>query len=97
MLAFGAANHDPSVFPEPEVFDIRRDNARVQLSFGKGTHFCLGQHLGRVEARTVIGLLARRFPDLRLVEGQTVTYPRNISFRGPESLVVEWNTEEELP
>ncbi|GAA1223404.1 cytochrome P450 [Pseudonocardia alaniniphila] len=94
MLAFGAANHDPSVFPEPEVFDINRENARVQLSFGKGTHFCLGQHLGRVEVRTVIGMLARRFPDLRLAEGQTVTYPRNISFRGPESLIVEWSPQE---
>ena len=94
MLAFGAANHDSSVFPEPEKFDIERENARIQISFGKGTHFCLGQHLGRVEARTVLGTLARRFPDLRLAEEQTLTFPRNISFRGPESLIVEWTVEE---
>ncbi|GAA3071416.1 cytochrome P450 [Pseudonocardia yunnanensis] len=93
MLAFGAANHDPRVFPEPEVFDIQRENARAQLSFGKGIHFCLGTHLSKIEARTVLGMLTRRFPDLTLAEGQTVTYPRNITFRGPESLVVEWTPE----
>ncbi|MDQ0634343.1 cytochrome P450 [Arthrobacter pascens] len=90
MLAFGAANHDPSMFPEPERFDIRRDNARLQLSFGKGTHFCLGQHLARVEARIVIGMLTQRFPNMRLVEDQHLTFSANISFRGPEKLLVEW-------
>ena len=90
MLAFGAANHDPNMFPDPEKFDIRRSNARRQLSFGKGTHFCLGQHLGRVEARTVIGLLSQRFPNMRLTPDQSFTFPPNISFRGPEHLHVQW-------
>ncbi|MGQ4599833.1 cytochrome P450 [Nocardia sp. R6R-6] len=90
MLSLGSANHDPAMFPDPESFDIRRPNARLQLSFGKGTHFCLGQHLGRVEARTVIRLLSERFPDLQLKADQSYTFPRNISFRGPEHLHVEW-------
>lgn len=92
MMSFGAANHDPAMFPEPEKFDIRRSNARLQLSFGKGTHFCLGQHLGRVEARTVIRLLSERFPDLSLTPGQSFTFPPNISFRGPEHLHVQWKS-----
>ncbi|MGQ4615833.1 cytochrome P450 [Nocardia sp. R7R-8] len=90
MVSLGAANHDPAMFPDPETFDIRRSNARLQLSFGKGTHFCLGQHLGRVEARTVIRLLSERFPDLSPVPDQSFTFPPNISFRGPEHLHVQW-------
>jgi cytochrome P450 len=89
MLALGAANHDPSVFPEPGEFDIHRPNAKVQLSFGRGIHYCLGQHLARVESEIVIRQLFQRFPYMRLVPGQDVRYPRNISFRGPVSMQVE--------
>jgi cytochrome P450 len=95
MLALGAANHDPSVFPEPDEFDIHRPNAKVQLSFGRGIHYCLGQHLARVESEIVIRQLSQRFPDLRLAPGQEVRYPRNISFRGPVSMQVEWTAAEE--
>ncbi|WP_394619682.1 cytochrome P450 [Lentzea sp. JNUCC 0626] len=91
MLALGAANHDPAVFPDPEEFDVERPNAHTQLSFGRGIHFCLGHLLARVELETVLGLLSQRFPSMRLVPGQDVRYPRNISFRGPISLEVEWD------
>lgn len=92
MLALGAANHDPTVFPDPDEFDIHRANANVQLSFGRGTHYCLGQLLARVESEIVIRQLAQRFPDMRLVPDQDLRYPRNISFRGPVSMQVEWTT-----
>lgn len=92
MLALGAANHDPTVFPDPDEFDIHRPNANVQLSFGRGIHFCLGHYLARVECEIVIRQLSQRFPDMRLVPGQDLRYPRNISFRGPVSMQVEWTT-----
>jgi cytochrome P450 len=61
MLA--AANHDPAVYPNPDVFDIEREDTHHQ-SFGGGRHLCLGAHLARVEAQeAILGLLAR-YPNL---------------------------------
>ena len=44
------ANRDPAVFPEPDRFDLRRANSRLQLAFAHGPHYCLGAHLARLEA-----------------------------------------------
>ena len=44
-----AANHDPEVFEQPDVFDIKRENARQHLSFAAGRHLCLGHNLARLE------------------------------------------------
>ncbi|HEY3604060.1 MAG TPA: cytochrome P450 [Sporichthyaceae bacterium] len=88
VLAFGAAGREPEHFPQPDDFDIRRANARRQLSFGKGIHFCLGAPLARLEARIVINMLAERMPDIVLVEDREPQYSPNISFRGPETLWV---------
>ncbi|MFN0092447.1 MAG: cytochrome P450, partial [Acidimicrobiales bacterium] len=54
LVSIGAANRDPAVFDRPDVFDIRRPNAREHLSFGGGAHLCLGAPLARLEARVVL-------------------------------------------
>ena len=65
MPLFGAANHDPRAFDNPQVFDIGRTPNR-HLGFGHGNHFCLGAHLARAEARFGILNLLQRFPNLQL-------------------------------
>ena len=59
MLAIGAANRDPRVFTDPDVFDIRRKPNR-HLSFGSGIHYCIGAALGRIETEIAIGTLLTR-------------------------------------
>ncbi len=91
FMNFAAANREPGMFDEPDTFDIHRPNANKHISFGKGVHYCLGAMLAKVEARIVIGALAERVPSLRLVADQQLTHFPNITFRGPERLLVEWD------
>jgi cytochrome P450 len=86
FLWLAAAGRDPEVFRDPDTFDLHRADARHHLAFGKGIHFCVGSALGRLEARLAIAALAERFPGLRLVPGQRLTFHPNISFRGPQAL-----------
>lgn len=65
MPLLGAANHDPAIFEQPEVFDISRTPNR-HLGFGHGIHYCLGAPLARMETRIALTTLLERSPDLRL-------------------------------
>ncbi|WP_436778248.1 cytochrome P450 [Yinghuangia sp. YIM S09857] len=56
MLAFGAANRDETVFPDPDRFDITRQPAG-HLAFGSGPHFCLGAWLARMELESALTAL----------------------------------------
>jgi cytochrome P450 len=92
FLWLAAAGRDPSVFPEPDRFDLGRVDADRHLAFGKGLHYCLGASLGKLEARLALEELTSRFPRLRLVEGQRFSFHPNISFRGPQALWVSPRT-----
>jgi cytochrome P450 enzyme len=59
------ALRDPSVFPSPDTFDIRRDLSQ-SVAFGGGPHYCMGAALARLEGTVVIGTLLRRFPRMQL-------------------------------
>jgi cytochrome P450 len=87
-LWLAAAGRDPERWHQPDRFDISRADASRHLAFGKGIHFCLGANLGKLEARIAIEELAARFPDLALVDPQRLAFHPNISFRGPQALLV---------
>ncbi len=65
VMYYGAANRDPRIFENPEVFDITR-KPNPHLAFGTGTHFCMGSHIARLEMRVTREEFLRRFPNVRL-------------------------------
>ena len=87
-LAWGAAGHDPAMFPEPQRFDIHRPNVRRHLSFGHGPHFCVGTHLARAEADIAVTTLLARIDDIALAEGTVLTHIPSFTFSGLTALPV---------
>lgn len=65
VIALASANRDETVFENPEVFDITRENNR-HIAFGHGSHFCLGAPLARLEAKIAITTLFNRMPELQI-------------------------------
>ncbi|BCQ28375.1 cytochrome P450 (plasmid) [Caballeronia sp. NK8] len=90
LIVTSSANHDQHQFADADLFDIRRENASDQLTFGYGAHQCMGKNLARMEMQVFLDELTRRLPHMRLAE-QRFTYVPNTSFRGPEHLLVEWD------
>lgn len=56
---YGAANRDERQFADPDRFDVRR-NASTHMSFGAGSHMCLGMHLAKLEMRAIFTALAKK-------------------------------------
>ena len=78
-LCIGAANRDPTHFPNPEVLDLKRADNR-HLSFGFGVHQCAGLSLARLEGRIALGRFLQRFPNYHLTD--TPTRGGRARFRG---------------
>lgn len=87
-VLYGAANRDPGQFPEPDRFDAGR-TPNWHIAFGRGAHFCLGNHLARLNMEIVFASLLRRFAHIDLVDTNPV-YKRGLSVRGPASLKIAW-------
>lgn len=86
-LLFGSANRDPEAFEDPESLDLARaDNPHV--SFGAGTHFCMGAPLARVELESTLVQLAGAHPELALLEPEPSRDP-SLIFRGVRELKVK--------
>jgi cytochrome P450 len=88
FLWLAAAGRDGTVFTDPDAFDLHRPGADQHLAFGKGLHYCLGANLGKLETQIAVTELARRYPDLSLIPNQNLAFHPNISFRGPQALLV---------
>lgn len=90
LLLMGSANRDASVFENPDVFDIGRENARNHMSFGYGIHFCLGNLLAKLQGKVALEEITKKIPTLRLMPGADINFIENLSFRVPTSVPVEW-------
>ena len=88
-VSIAGANRDPAVFSDPDRFDVRRANAKLNLAFAQGPHFCLGAQLARTETTIAIRRLLHGLPGLRLDPGSP-SAPRGLVFRKPPTLCVRW-------
>jgi cytochrome P450 len=86
-MSLGSANHDESVFDDPERFDLFRDGP-PHLAFAEGPHRCLGEHLARMEVSVAVNALLDRLPDMRLEPGDKDPHVHGQAFRSPNCVPV---------
>jgi cytochrome P450 len=85
-VLFASANRDETRFPNPEHFDINREDASDHFAFGLGIHYCLGASLARTEARIAFDVLLSRLNDIRLAPENDFTHTQSFLFRGLKAL-----------
>ncbi|ASI78056.1 cytochrome P450 [Bacillus pacificus] len=86
IIALASANRDETVFENPEIFDITRENNR-HIAFGHGSHFCLGAPLARLEAKIAITTLFKRMPELQIKgDRKDIKWQGNYLMRSLEEL-----------
>jgi cytochrome P450 len=86
LLLVGAANRDEQRYENGEAFDIRRP-PQAHLSFGYGSHFCLGASLARAEGRIALDELLKRFPEWEVDRASAHISPTS-TVRGWETLPI---------
>ena len=85
MPLLASANRDESKYPNGEVFDIDRKIDFPLMSFGQGPHYCLGNYLSRMEAKSALEVAFRRFEVLEPVSDD-VEWLDSYFARGPHHL-----------
>jgi len=83
LLMLASANHDERRFDDPDRFDIHRAIGQ-HVTFGYGSHYCLGAALARLEGRIALGEVLDRFPDWE-IDTQRAR-------RAPTTTVRGWDT-----
>ena len=83
-VLYGAANRDPAQFPDADRFDVGR-TPNWHIAFGRGAHFCLGNHLARLNMEIIFTTLLNRYKRMELA-ADAVAYKRGLSVRGPERI-----------
>ncbi|MCD2193920.1 cytochrome P450 [Actinomycetospora endophytica] len=86
LVLVAAAGRDPEAHPDPDRFDLRREQTTPHLAFSGGAHYCLGAALARLEGEVALRLLAQRMPGLRAA-GRVVPKTATI-LRGPRTFPV---------
>ena len=90
FFMFGAANRDPTIFSDPDRFDITRDCSK-SIAFGAGPHFCAGAWASKaLITEVVLPLVFEMLPNLRLDPKCSIEYA-GWAFRGPLAVNVLWD------
>jgi len=92
IVILGAGDHDPERFEAPDELDLTAERDGRHLGFGRGSHFCLGAPLARLEAEIALETLLRRLPGVRLAIRQEELRWRPVPlFRSLVELPVAWD------
>jgi cytochrome P450 len=86
-LGFGAANHDPAVFPEAGRCILDRSPNR-HVAFGAGPHICLGAPVARLEMQITLAVMLRRLTGFTLAAGVPLEWKPRGDRRGLARLPV---------
>jgi cytochrome P450 len=89
FLMYGAANRDPSRFPNPNKFDPERQD-NEHFGWGSGIHTCFGGPLARLEVNLAFEAFLRRVKNPRLVVDPPPYRQSNV-FRGPRHLLIDFD------
>jgi len=92
MLLWASANRDAEVFEEPDALKLDRRFPKHHMGFGRGSHFCVGATLARLEARLVVEALLGAGPDLRIRSGSRPVYASSIFVRRLERLELDFGS-----
>jgi cytochrome P450 len=88
-VGVGAANHDPARFGDDAgSLRIDRPNAADHVQFGGGVHSCLGSHLARMQAETMLGALFTRLPNL--APDGDVEWSGRMTLRSVSAVPLKW-------
>jgi len=93
MLLWASANRDATVFDEPDALRLDRRYPNHHMGFGRGTHFCIGAPVARLEARVVVGELLRRTREICLDPDCPPRWAPSIFVRRLEALEILAGTE----
>jgi len=91
-VILGSANHDPEKFPDADRLKATAEADSRHLGFGRGSHYCLGAPLARLEAEIALTTLLRRLPGLRLAMREDEVRWRAVPlFRSLAELHIGWD------
>ena len=84
LTSLGGANHDPSMFENPNNLQLNRSNSNRHMAFASGIHYCLGASLAKLETEIAIGSLIKRFAQIEIVG--TPSWRDRLTIRGVNQL-----------
>ena len=82
VVVFCSANRDEEVFDDPDAFDPDRARLNEHLAFSKGTHYCIGANLSRLEGRVALEEFTRRLESFSLPATNDYAYHPSFMLRG---------------
>jgi cytochrome P450 len=88
LIMLASANRDEAYFPDPDKFDMSRDNVKQNLAFGVGIHHCIGEALARLELKVGLEIILKKFSRVSCPPDDELEWVNSFAARGVTSLPV---------